>query len=126
MHFTINFPINIPSQMLINPSMINKPMGISNISSISIPNIPLPKIPLPNIYCNMIKTPDNKLFNNAPFIYDINFPKIQPIDLIVFKSMYNELASKIFDGTTGIHPISSLIQHETLKKLDERITSFCL
>lgn len=122
----MNFTVNIPSQMLMIPSIVNKPMGISNISSIYIPKTPLPKIPLPNIYCNMIKTPDNKLFNNAPFIYDINFPKIQPVDLIVFKSMYNELSAKIFDGTTGIHPISNLIQHEALKKLDERINSFCL
>lgn len=116
----------IGTNFIVGPPTIN--IGPPMINTIPLPHFSIPTLTLlPIEYCRLVPTPDSMIMELPPFHYDIANPAGQPIELQTFKTMYNDLASGIFDGTEGIvHPLEPVVQNLTLKALVSRIDEHCV
>ena len=116
----------LPPQFNVNSIQPMQNLSISTNITIS-PQIPhmTPTLFMPQV-CQMIKTPDTKIFSNAPYMYDVSSPINQPTSLVTLKTMHNNISNDIFDGTIAIrNPIEPISQNATLKILEKSIETYC-
>lgn len=120
----IGFPKSL--QFNINNVKPNITFSVStNITITPIKNIITLKLFAPEV-CIQIQTPTNKIFANAPYMYDLSMPKNQPSGLLTLKSMHNNINNEIFDGTLSIkNPLEIISQNITLKTLEKGIEKYC-
>lgn len=119
-------PLPISFKFDVNNNNIIQNVSISNtITQLPIINIDLTKIVYSNSLCSLIRTPDHLLLKNAPYMFDIQ-DKANTQELIVLKSMYNNISAEIF-GAAGEnhHPLTDIIKHNTLKNLEKSINEYC-
>ena len=120
----INFTLtnNVSNNIFNNTNFI-----ITNNITTIIPNNIINNLPsLSNPLCNLYRTPNDFSLNLAPYNYNIEFPKNQPIELITLKNMYNDISNDIFSSTNGYtHPFEPIIKHQTLKHIQNNIEKYC-
>lgn len=125
-NFNFNFVPTITVNDVINLQHTTTPQILPPPTFNYIPHFEIPKAGLHPDFCKLIPTPDRQLINLPPFHYDVHNPTGQPIHLIFLKNAYNDVATRVFDGSVGFnHPLEPFIQSKVLEILDDKIQQHC-
>jgi hypothetical protein len=106
----------------ITPQVLPPPI----ISHVQMPQLVMPSPGLHADFCKLMPTPDRLIPHLPPFHYDTQNPSGQSIGLIGLKNTYNDILTKVFDGTQGVeHILEPSAQTQMLESLNNQINEYC-